>query len=260
MQPQLRRLGGCAAGFQGVATDQPGLLFVQHRTHAGEGLGQQLLLIAGVKDRQGHDRLGAVHGSTAGPEVRTGMQSRQASVQPGIAEQGREPVHALQQWWVTGNLSGIFRCTAKPHLLKGGFQRLRRQLGCTAATGHRAAAGHRLGALKSSHEPLIDVSLPSPQQRHRPQLPISPPGPGLSLLVADELQRRGLGVPGPQGLLGTTGLEVVGQRGGGPHGPDAGGGSRCRGENGAVACGKQVLVADHLQAGIRAHPAVAVDG
>ena len=31
LQPQLRRLGGCAAGFQGVATDQPGLLFVQHR-------------------------------------------------------------------------------------------------------------------------------------------------------------------------------------------------------------------------------------
>ena len=69
LQPQLRRLGGCAAGFQGVATDQPGLLFVQHRTHAGEGLGQQLLLIAGVKDRQRHDRLGAFHGSTAGPEV-----------------------------------------------------------------------------------------------------------------------------------------------------------------------------------------------
>ena len=75
-------------------------------------------------------------------------------------------------------------------------------------------------------------------------------------MVSDQLQRLVLWLPGPQGSVAAAGLEVAGQRLGGPHGPDP----RCRpwraGDQSAVAACKHVADAFHLKAGIGAHPAV----
>ena len=95
LQAQFRRLGGVAAGFQGVTTDEGGPLFLEGCVNARKGLGQQRLLFRLLEQRQGHHRLSAAHRGPAGPQVGAGVQGRQAAIQPGITHQGGKAIHAL---------------------------------------------------------------------------------------------------------------------------------------------------------------------
>ena len=85
---------------------------------------------------------------SAGPEVGAGVQGGQSSVQPGIADQGREAIHRGQDlatlaahaegmgiFWFSGQLTAL--ATAEG-LLKG----LGGQLGGAATAGHGVVSFH----------------------------------------------------------------------------------------------------------------------
>ena len=164
LQAEFRRLRGVAAGFQRVSTDEGRPLFRQHGAHSRQGLHQQLLLLPGLEGRQGHHSLSALHSCSAGPEIGAGVQRRQASVQPGITQESRKAVNALQQRRVGRDRGGILRSSVQPHLPQCRFQGFGGQLGCTATTGHGCFRFHGSSPVKSLHEASVDPPLPAPEQ------------------------------------------------------------------------------------------------
>ena len=128
---------GGTSGFQGVSSDQLRLLVLQDRSNTAQRLHQQFLLLRRLQHGQGHDRLGAVDLCTAGPEIGAGMEGGESTVQPGVADQRRKPIHALQQRRIALDACRILRWPAEPGLVQGGFEGLGRQLGCAPPAGHR---------------------------------------------------------------------------------------------------------------------------
>ena len=92
------------------------------------------------------------------------MQGRQTTVQPGIAEQSWESIHALEQRRIAGNPGSVLRGPLHAHLPQSGLQRLGWQFGGAATTGHRRFRCHGTGVQESSDELVVDPTFPSPQQ------------------------------------------------------------------------------------------------
>ena len=117
-----------------------------------------------IQQRQGHHRLGTVHACSAGPEIGAGVERRQATVQPGVAQQCWESIHALQQRWVALDPCRILRNSNESNLLQGCLQRLGREFGSAASTGHRGLRGHGCGVAKPLHEALVNAAFPLPEK------------------------------------------------------------------------------------------------
>ena len=223
-------------------------------------MGQEFLLLLRLEYRQGDNRLAAVHFGSAGPEIRAGMQCRQAAVEPGISHQCRESIHALQQRRVAGDQGSILGGMVQTGLLQGCFERLGRQLGCTAATGHRLGRRHGRWLAEAFDEAMVNAAFPLPEQRGWTELPGATACPGSALLIAKQLQGMPLRRPAAQGATATAGFQVVGQRGCGPHGPHTGCRSWRRADHGAIAAGEDPTRSLHPQTAIGAKSAVLIHG
>ena len=196
------------------------------------------------------------------------MQGGEASVQPGITDQGGEAIHALQHRrhdTVSAHRqhSRIFRFSAQvadPGLLQGPLQGRRRQFGCTTPAGHRRGVIHRRVALEHGHEAGVNRAFPAPQQRVGTEELGPPQAPGRWLPVLEapqQLQGLALRRPGLQRLTLERRFQIACQRHSGPYGPDARWGAGMGVQHGAVSRGEDLGLSEHLKGVARAQAATA---
>ena len=269
------------AALKGVASDQPCPERIEHRANPRQGLEQQLLLQGRLRLRQGHQGLHTLQICPAGPEIAAGMKSGEAGIEPGVAHQGREAIHALEQQGAIGG-HGQHRRILHPvlpliqgrgagggrlrpgHPLQPGqgtLQRSGSELRGATAAGHRLRP-HRSQGGEALQEALIQVALPAPQpaagpqgngppEQHGPR-PLRAPAP-----IPQQLQRPPLGPPRakPPLRLLQAALEIGGEHRRRPHRPHPRGRPGRTSHHGAVAGGEEVGVLEHLQAGCGHHPA-----
>ena len=186
------------------------------------------------------------------------MQGGEASVQPGITDQGGEPIHALQhRRHDTASAhrqhSRIFRFSAQvadPSLLQGPLQGRRRQFGCTTPAGHLRGVIHRRVALEHGHEAGVNRAFPAPQQRMGTETMGPPQAPGGWLPVLEapqQLQGLALRRPRLQRLTLERRLQIACQRHSGPDGPDPRWSAGMGVQYGAVSCGEDMGLSKHLK-------------